>query len=338
LIVSILLIMYGSIALYIGSSYAFKINNDKTARACLSTYGIMVFFWCFGYGMMGLSKSEDACYFWRNVGLFGIVFYLITNFIYIRHFTGLLKRYFCPIVVVNITFALITYWLVCQKNVVTFFEYNGRMAYSSQPCIGRTIEGLYIVYIVTISMILGIIMYIRAKYQRTKRAIKMLTVSHFAIVLLMFPDTIFPMMGMVSIPTTGFGAFISYLCFMYIADKRSTFNLSSNGINEYIFKYVDSSLLFFDLDGYILEVNNHAKEYLQIKDVKNVMFSDIFDISREDITHMIAGDYRTDDIGIKILGQDKKCSASVTKIFDNYGDPIYYACILNDITVAPLSA
>ena len=332
MLLSVLLIMYASIALYISVSYFLKENNDRVTRICLTLYGLFVFCWCFGYGMMGLSKTEDACYFWRGVGLFGILAYLVNNFVYIRHFTGLLKKGFHPIVAFNIVFAAVTFWLVCQKNVVSFFEHNGRMAYSSQPCLGRTMEGLFIAYIVIFSMILGIIMYARAKYKRTKRAISILVISHFAIVLLMFPDTIFPMMGMVSAPTTGFGAFISYLCFMYIADRQATFNISAHGINEYIYKYVDSCLLFFDLDGIILAANNHSKTYLEKPELVGILFSDLFDVSRDDITHMLAGDYKTDNIGVKIKGQDKTCSAAVTKIFDKYGDPIYYACILNDIT------
>jgi len=332
MLLSILLIMFGSTALYIGLTYYFKENNDKITRNCLSSYGILVFFWCFGYGMMGLCSDVNACYFWRAVGLFGIMFYLVNNFVYIRHFTGLLKKGFPAIVVFNLVFAAATFWLMSQKNVVTFFEYKGRMAYNSQPCLGRTMEGLFIVYIVTFSMILGITMYRRSPFRRTKKAIKLLTISHFAIVLLMFPDTFFPMMGKVSIPTTGFGAFISFMCFMYVSDKRSTFNISSNAISEYIYKYVDSSLMFFDLSGIVLAANNYAKEYLENPNLKGMIFTDIFELSRDDITLMIAGDYKSDDIGIRIKGMEKRCSASVTKIFDSYGDPIYYACILNDIT------
>lgn len=333
MLLSISLIIFGSMALYIGLNYFFKENNDKIARNCLSAYGILVFLWCFGYGMMGISRTEEACYFWRSVGLFGIMFYLVVNFYYVRHFTGLLKKGILPILIFNIVFASYTFWLMSQQNVVTFFEYNGRMAYSSQPCLGRTMEGLYIAYIVSFSMALGIIMYIRAKFKRTKRAISMLIVSHFAIIILMIPDTVFPMMGKVSMPTTGFGAFISFMCIMYVSDKKSTFNISSNAISEYIYKYVDSSLLFFDLDGRVLAANNHAKDYLEIEEIKGIIFTEIFDLSREDITKMIAGEYRTDDIGVALIGKEKRCSASVTKIFDKYGDPIYYACILNDITL-----
>lgn len=171
MLLSALLIMYGSMALYIGTSYFFKENNDKVARNCLSLYGVMVFLWCFGYGMMGLSRSEDTALIFRTIGLFGIFSYLITNFIYIRHFTGLIKKGFVPVMFFNVLFAIVSFMLISQENVVSFFLYNGRMAYLSKPCIGRTMEGLFIAYIVVFSMILGIIMYARAKYKRTKNAI-----------------------------------------------------------------------------------------------------------------------------------------------------------------------
>lgn len=333
--VSVSLIFYGSIALYMGVNYGAHENNDKIERNCLTMYGILVFLWCFGYGMMGLCKDIDLCYFWRSVGLLGIIFYLANNFIYIRHFTGLLKNriIYYPILVFNFLFAIVTYYFVIQRNVVSFFEYEGRMAYSSQPCLGRTMEGLYLAYIVCFSIALGIIMLVKAKFKRTKKAIFLLICSHFFIVLLMIPDTIFPILGKVSIPTTGFGAFISFLCFMYVVDKLSTFNLSRNAINEYIFKNIDSSIMFFDLDGKLLTANNHAKAYLNIKDDKNIVFTDLFDLSRDDVTKIIAGNYKTEEgIGIAVKGTDKRISAAVSRIYDKYSDPIYYSCVINDIT------
>ena len=333
MIISILLIMLGAIALFLGIRYIFKGVNDKTMGGCLAMYGILVFMWCFGYGVMGLCKSYDMCYFWRAVALFGVTFYLIINFIYVRYFTGLLKKGFYPVIVFSGIFAAVSYYFVIQRSVVTFFEYNGRMAYSGQPSFARTLQGVYIVYMIVLTLTLGIITYRRAEYKRTKRAISILIIAHFAIVLFMIPDTIFPMMGRVSAPTTGIAAFAAYLCFMYITDERSVFTLTSNSINRYIYNYTKSSILFFGLDGKLLAANDFAKEYLNIADRKGISYEDIFDVERGDLENIIAGINEEDDeIGIKIKNLDKKCSASVVKIYDTYGDPIYYGCILNDIT------
>ena len=333
MIISILLIMLGAVALYLGIRYIFKDVNDKIMGRCLSVYGILVFMWCFGYGVMGLCKSIERCYFWRAVALFGVTFYLIIIFIFVRHFTGLLKKGFYPVIVFSGFFAAVSFYFVIQRSVVDFFEYNGRMAYSGQPSFARTLQGIYIVYMMVLTVSLGIITYRRSEYKRTKRAIVILIIAHFAIVLFMIPDTIFPMMGMVSMPTTGIAAFIAYLCFIYITDNRSIFSLTASSINRYIYNYTKSSILFFGLDGKLLAANDFAGEYLNIADKKGISYRDIFDVERGDLENIIAGKNEEDDeIGIKIKNVDKKCSASVVKIYDSFGDPIYYGCILNDIT------
>lgn len=330
--INTILIVMATSALIYGYDYVRREKRNGTIRKCLMANGLMTFFWNFGYGMMGMCENYTFCYMWRALALFGVCGFLIVELIFVRHITNTPKKIFTPIIRIFFILGIINFLLVSNPSVVDFFRYNGRTAYSSNPGIARTFQGIFIFTVMILLISMAIYWRFHVTLRREKELLLLLFVYHFSLVFTMIPDTILPVLGYPSIPASGVGAFICYVFNVYVADHLSAFELSASSMSDYIYHNVDNSVLFFDASGKLIMSNEFALSFLEIAENTHPEFSELFQISKEEATSLLNSDNSSEGVKLSTRKSDTVCSLILSTIKDKYDDPMYIACFVYDLT------
>ena len=330
--INIILIVMATSALIYGYGYVQREKKGGVINQCIRVAAFTVFLWNFGYGMMGLCENYTICYIWRALALFGVCTFLLVEAIFVRSITGTFKRHFILIMIPLTIMGIINFLLVSNPSVVSFFPYNGRTAYSSNPCIGRIFQAIYISIILVILVSMAIYWWRHVHLRREKNIVLLLFCSHFSLVFAMIPDTLLPSFGFVSIPTSGIGAFFCYVFTVYVADRLNAFELSANSMNDYIYHNVDNSVLFFDASGKLIMSNEFGIEFFHIAQNEEPYFYDLFVITPEESQTIFEAKQSSQQIKLNTRFSNTTCSLILSTIRDKYNDPMYTACMVYDIS------
>lgn len=330
--ISLILIVIATITLVYGYNYVSGELKKDAIRRCLMANGVFGFCWNFGYAMMSLCDNYDVCYRWRRLALFGVFFYMLVETIFVRQITGTFKKHFTPVLVTLTILTTINFLLVSSPSVVDFFPYNGRTAYSSNPVFARMFQGAFLSCMMILMVSMAIYWWFHVTLRREKEILILLVCAHLSLLIAMIPDTILPTYGYTSIPTSGIGAFICYFFNIFAADKLSAFELSANSMNEFIYKNVENSVLFFNAKGKLVFSNEYALKFFDIKEDDEPTFYELFEISKDDARDLFYSPKHTETVKLHTKKSHTVCSVVLSTLRDKYNDPTYTACFVYDLT------
>ena len=330
--ISLILIIIATITLVYGYNYVSGEHKRDVIRWCLMANGILGFCWNFGYGMMSLCTNYDVCYLWRRLALFGVCFYVLVECVFVRQITGAFPKHFTPLLVILTVLTTINYLLVSSPAVVNFFPYNGRTAYSGNPVFARAFQGMFLSFMMILMVSMAIYWWFHITLRREKEIVILLVCSHLSLIIAMIPDTILPTFGHTSIPTSGIGAFICYFFNIFVAYKLSAFELSTNSMNDFIYKNVENSVLFFNCKGKLVFSNEYALKFFDVKEDDEPTFYELFEISKDDARDLFFSPKHTETVKLHTKKSHTVCSVVLSTLRDKYNDPTYTACFVYDLT------
>ncbi len=361
--VNVSLIMIGTLALSMGVGFYFREKNRNTVHNTLLVSSICVFMWNIGYALLGFNTNYALCTAWRVVGLAGIIFFICNEVIFVRYVTGLIKKHFAIIHIPIVITGIAVLCTLGQPSTVNWVRINGRTAYYSNPSFARTFESIYIGAIFLFLLCMGIIWLIRAKHKREREMIIILVIAHCMLMISIIPDTVLPIMGLPSFPSTCYGAFVCFIANLIVADKFNGFSISLANTANYIYHNVDTSVIVLDDKHVITKANDFAMKFFNIESVGNSSFDDMFvipdddrgtevdnELANLDTPENVSKDGKVifdsvekllDEVNksdlrnsfrLKEKDKDIFCSVNFNTIFDKYHEPMCTVCMIYDLS------
>lgn len=330
--INIILIVMATTALVYGFDFVQREKRRGRLRRCIMLSGLSVFIWNFGYGMMGLCEDYSVCYLWRALALYGVNSFLVVEYAFVQNITNALKNHYRRLLYFFSVMGGINFILVSRPSVVTFFPYNGRTAYSSNPDIARIYQGMFLIVIVTVLVFMASHWWRQAIFRREKEIVILMFCAHFSLVFAIIPDTVLPTFGSVSIPTSGMGAFFCYILTVYAADRMNAFELSVNSMSDFIFRNVDNSVLFFDVYGRLIMSNKFALRFFDISENAHPQFSELFEVSEQETKNLFNSESGSEGVKLTTRKSGTVCSVIISTLRDKYQAPTYTACFVYDLS------
>ncbi len=284
--------------------------------------------WSFGFYGVNIQTVPEKAYLWRAIGMVGTFGYLISAQFLIAYLSDVKKIYRYLAQGFSLVGILI-YFFVIQKSHVTYELSVIGMSYTFAPTFWNNFYNVYCVLVALNQFAMVLYMIKRPRSKRLKELGKKLLIVELITVLGMILDTVFPLLGQPAIPGSTLGQFAG-LVVMYVS--LSFFDLSRitiSNMSEFIYYSLTVPVMVFDVKEKLQILNDTAYPFLGVdrKKMTDMSIEDIFTIDKQDAFEFEADSQSVDTV---CRNNDKFCSLSVNKIFDNYDDKIGYIIIVTD--------
>ena len=91
--------------------------------------------------------------------------------------------------------------------------------------------------------------------------------SNFAILFSIIPDTILPMLGKPSFPSSAYGMFLTYMITWFWATRFNAFSITVGNLSQYIYESANTAILIFDEHFRLVLSNPYRQELFNIKNI-----------------------------------------------------------------------
>ncbi|MGN0140656.1 MAG: ATP-binding protein, partial [Roseburia sp.] len=297
---------------------------------------VMGFFgalWSGGYGIMGFMETAEKAAVFRAVGLVGVVGFMMTEALMIVYMIQLPKWLFYSYATVFGVFAAIDLFFFIP-DPHTFVWINGRMCYYSTNSLGRMIHSAFLVFIAVTMVGIGIIWVHKEKPTREVYYVRAVILSNLCILVSIIPDTILPMLGKPSFPSSAYGMFLTYMITWFWAARFNAFSITVSNLSQYIFESANTAILIFDEHFRLVLVNHYGQELLGIERIENQKLSQLFQSTEEEVDSLL-GTILRENKGVAELVStygETSCSLNFSVARDFHEDPYCIVCFVYDLT------
>ena len=330
--INCLAIICSTIIAICGISYFVREKNAGQLRYYLLYMSFFGVLWSGGYGIMGFMETAKTASFFRALGVVGIAGFMMMEAFLIAFMAHLPEKLFSAYKIVFQIFAFVDLlFFIPDKH--EYVRINGRMCFYTTNSFGSNVHRLFLAF-VTISLIgIGIIWCFKKKRARESDYLKVLVFSNLAILISVIPDTILPLFGKPSFPSSAYGMFLTYMITWFWATRFNAFSITIGNLSHYIFESANTAILVFDEHFRLLLVNHYGERLLGIDTVEGQNLFQLFQGAQEEerllddilenrctVTEMTS---RHDNIS---------CSLNFTVARDHYEDPYCIICFVYDQT------
>ncbi|MDD6811082.1 MAG: ATP-binding protein [Lachnospiraceae bacterium] len=333
LFVNCLAVICSTIIAICGISYFVREKNAGSLRYYMLVMGFFGALWSGGYGIMGFAETVDTAFLLRAVGLIGVVGFMMTEALMIVYMIRLPKWLFRAYAVVFGIFAAIDLFFFIPDHH-TFVRIDGRMCYYSTNSFARMIHSIFLGFIAVTMVGIAIIWVHEEKRTRQVYYVRAVILSNLAILFSIIPDTILPMLGKPSFPSSAYGMFLTYMITWFWAIKFNAFSITVGNLSQYIYESANTAILIFDEHFKLVLMNNYGKKLLGIEKIQNQKLSQLFQ-STEEETERLFGTILQDGKGVAELVSiqgEISCSLNFSVAKDFHEDPYCIVCFVYDLT------
>lgn len=328
------LVMVGTIAAVCGISFFRREKEMGRLRVCILLLGVFAALWCLGYGMMGMYTSDLGIGIPRAVGLFSIVGYLCVILIMIMLLINMSPIYSRVIAVVYLAYGLSDAIMMSGLNHHIFVRVDGRTAYYSLDTFATFYHKIYIVISLVLILGLAIIWLCNRNTKQNKKIIVVLIMAHLCLVFFCIPDTVLPMFGFPSFPSSCYGVVLSYLILWHNCVHNNAFSITIQNVSSYVYQAANVNILVFDMDKKLYMANDSSNDFFGLSGVEGQRLSDIFAIesntSDEYFDNAVNG--CIEDVKLHTKNDGKSCSLRFTVARDKTGKPYCVIIFVYDLT------
>jgi len=158
--------------------------------------------------------------------------------------------------------------------------------------------------------------------------------AHLCLLVSMIPDTILPMFGIPSFPSTCYGVMASYLITWYNCVHNNALTITLQNVSDYIYQGTNVNILVFDMTKKFYMGNKSANEYFDIQETSNIGLEDLFDISAEEaercLEDVLAG--KITEIKLHTIKEHRSCSLKFTIGKDKRNTAYCFVIFVYDLT------
>ena len=331
--INCLAVVFSTIIAICGISYFMREKNAGALRYYMLVMGFFGALWSGGYGIMGFTETGEAAAVFRAVGLVGVAGFMMTEALMIAYMVELPKWLFRAYAMIFGIFAVVDlYFFIPDQH--TFVRLNGRMCYYSTNSFGRMVHSIFLAFVAVTMIAMAILWVHKEMPKRQSYYVRATILANIAILFSIIPDTILPMLGKPSFPSSAYGMFLTYMITWFWATKFNAFSITVGNLSQYIYESANTAILIFDEYFRLVLANPYGQELLGIKKIENQKLMQLFQGTDAEFGRIKDGILR-DNKGVAELVSVHgaiSCSLNFSLARDFHDDPYCIVCFVYDLT------
>ena len=331
--INCLAVVFSTIIAICGISYFMREKNAGALRYYMLVMGFFGALWSGGYGIMGFTETGEVAAVFRAVGLVGVAGFMMTEALMVAYMVELPKWLFRAYAMIFGIFAVADlYFFIPDQH--TFVRLNGRMCYYSTNSFGRMVHNIFLAFVVVTMIAMAILWVHKEKPKRQSYYVRATILANIAILFSIIPDTILPMLGKPSFPSSAYGMFLTYMITWFWATRFNAFSITVGNLSQYIYESANTAILIFDEYFRLVLANPYGQELLGIKKIENQKLMQLFQGTDAEFGRIKDGILR-DNKGVAELVSVHgaiSCSLNFSLARDFHDDPYCIVCFVYDLT------
>ena len=331
--INCLAVVFSTIIAICGISYFMREKNAGALRYYMLVMGFFGALWSGGYGIMGFTETGEVAAVFRAVGLVGVAGFMMTEALMIAYMVELPKWLFRAYAMIFGIFAVVDlYFFIPDQH--TFMRLNGRMRYYSTNSFGRMVHNIFLAFVAVTMIAMAILWVHKEKPKRQSYYVRAAILANIAILFSIIPDTILPMLGKPSFPSSAYGMFLTYMITWFWATRFNAFSITVGNLSQYIYESANTAILIFDEYFRLVLANPYGQELLGIKKIENQKLMQLFQGTDAEFGRIKDGILR-DNKGVAELVSVHgaiSCSLNFSLARDFHDDPYCIVCFVYDLT------
>ena len=331
--INCLAVVFSTIIAICGISYFMREKNAGALRYYMLVMGFFGALWSGGYGIMGFTETGEAAAVFRAVGLVGVAGFMMTEALMVAYMVELPKWLFRAYAMIFGIFAVVDlYFFIPDQH--TFVRLNGRMCYYSTNSFGRMVHNIFLAFVAVTMIAMAILWVHKEKPKRQAYYVRAAILANIAILFSIIPDTILPMLGKPSFPSSAYGMFLTYMITWFWATRFNAFSITVGNLSQYIYESANTAILIFDEYFRLVLANPYGQELLGIKKIENQKLMQLFQGTDAESGRIKDGILR-DNKGVAELVSVHgaiSCSLNFSLARDFHDDPYCIVCFVYDLT------
>lgn len=331
--INCLAVVFSTIIAICGISYFMREKNAGALRYYMLVMGFFGALWSGGYGIMGFTETGEAAAVFRAVGLVGVAGFMMTEALMVAYMVELPKWLFRAYAMIFGIFAVVDlYFFIPDQH--TFVRLNGRMCYYSTNSFGRMVHNIFLAFVAVTMIAMAILWVHKEKPKRQAYYVRAAILANIAILFSIIPDTILPMLGKPSFPSSAYGMFLTYMITWFWATRFNAFSITVGNLSQYIYESANTAILIFDEYFRLVLANPYGQELLGIKKIENQKLMQLFQGTEAESGRIKDGILR-DNKGVAELVSVHgaiSCSLNFSLARDFHDDPYCIVCFVYDLT------
>lgn len=331
--INCLAVVFSTITAICGISYFKREKNAGALRYYMLVMGFFGALWSGGYGIMGFTETGEVAAVFRAVGLVGVAGFMMTEALMIAYMVELPKWLFRAYAMIfGIVAVVDLYFFIPDQH--TFVRLNGRMCYYSTNSFGRMVHNIFLAFVAVTMIAMAILWVHKEKLKRQSYYVRAAILANIAILFSIIPDTILPMLGKPSFPSSAYGMFLTYMITWFWATRFNAFSITVGNLSQYIYESANTAILIFDEYFRLVLANPYGQELLGIKKIENQKLMQLFQGTDAESGRIKDGILR-DNKGVAELVSVHgaiSCSLNFSLARDFHDDPYCIVCFVYDLT------
>lgn len=331
--INCLAVVFSTIIAICGISYFMREKNAGALRYYMLVMGFFGALWSGGYGIMGFTETGEAAAVFRAVGLVGVAGFMMTEALMVAYMVELPKWLFRAYAMIFGIFAVVDlYFFIPDQHI--FVRLNGRMCYYSTNSFGRMVHNIFLAFVAVTMIAMAILWVHKEKPKRQSYYVRAAILANIAILFSIIPDTILPMLGKPSFPSSAYGMFLTYMITWFWATRFNAFSITVGNLSQYIYESANTAILIFDEYFRLVLANPYGQELLGIKKIENQKLMQLFQGTEAESGRIKDGILR-DNKGVAELVSVHgaiSCSLNFSLARDFHDDPYCIVCFVYDLT------
>lgn len=331
--INCLAVVFSTIIAICGISYFMREKNAGALRYYMLVMGFFGALWSGGYGIMGFTETGEVAAVFRAVGLVGVAGFMMTEALMVAYMVELPKWLFRAYAMIFGIFAVVDlYFFIPDQHI--FVRLNGRMCYYSTNSFGRMVHNIFLAFVAVTMIAMAILWVHKEKPKRQSYYVRAVILANIAILFSIIPDTILPMLGKPSFPSSAYGMFLTYMITWFWATRFNAFSITVGNLSQYIYESANTAILIFDEYFRLVLANPYGRELLGIKKIENQTLMQLFQGTDAEFGRIKDGILR-DNKGVAELVSVHgaiSCSLNFSLARDFHDDPYCIVCFVYDLT------
>lgn len=333
ILINCLAVVFSTIIAICGISYFMREKNAGALRYYMLVMGFFGALWSGGYGIMGFTETGEVAAVFRAVGLVGVAGFMMTEALMVAYMVELPKWLFRAYAMIfGIVAVVDLYFFIPDQH--TFVRLNGRMCYYSTNSFGRMVHNIFLAFVAVTMIAMAILWVHKEKPKRQSYYVRAAILANIAILFSIIPDTILPMLGKPSFPSSAYGMFLTYMITWFWATRFNAFSITVGNLSQYIYESANTAILIFDEYFRLVLANPYGQELLGIKKIENQKLMQLFQGTDAESGRIKDGILR-DNKGVAELVSVHgaiSCSLNFSLARDFHDDPYCIVCFVYDLT------
>ena len=331
--INCLAVVFSTIIAICGISYFMREKNAGALRYYMLVMGFFGALWSGGYGIMGFTETGEVAAVFRAVGLVGVAGFMMTEALMVAYMVELPKWLFRAYAMIfGIVAVADLYFFIPDQH--TFVRLNGRMCYYSTNSFGRMVHSIFLAFVAVTMIAMAILWVHKEMPKRQSYYVRATILANIAILFSIIPDTILPMLGKPSFPSSAYGMFLTYMITWFWATRFNAFSITVGNLSQYIYESANTAILIFDEYFRLVLANPYGQELLGIKKIENQKLMQLFQGTDAEFGRIKDGILR-DNKGVAELVSVHgaiSCSLNFSLARDFHDDPYCIVCFVYDLT------